>query len=349
MGRRALLLEPGSIVAGQAQAGVVQLDIGFEDSFPNLRFFLPNEHDRLLSCLRTSNVRATEIHSLVGHSNSVLDVVDDLRTPIDLVIHDYSWFCPRITLTTGDHRYCGEPPITTCYACLADNGPDTDATLPLDRLIDRSRHLIGKARSIVAASHDSASRITHRFGRSVSVREWEEPSRYAPCITDNEAESRVPVRVCVVGAIGYEKGYNSLLRCARMAAAAELPLEFVIVGYTCDDKRLLDTGAVRITGCYTESEAVELIKEQQADLAWLPSVWPETWSYVLTQIWKAGIYAVVHDIGAQAERVRTTGYGAVVPLALPTDRLLDLFLKLARPNQALKQPHRSGEAPDAYI
>jgi len=106
-----------------------------------------------------------------------------------------------------------------------------------------------------------------------------------------------------------------------------MPLEFVVVGYTCDDKRLLDTGAVRITGRYAESEAAALIEAQRAHLAWLPSVWPETWSYVLTQIWEAGLYVVVHDIGAQAERVRTTGHGMVVPLDPPPGRLLALFLK----------------------
>ena len=53
----------------------------------------------------------------------------------------------------------------------------------------------------------------------------------------------------------------------------------------------------------------------------------ETWCYALTQIWEAGLYVVVHDIGAQAERVRATGGGLVVPLNLPPDRLLALFMQ----------------------
>jgi GT2 family glycosyltransferase/glycosyltransferase involved in cell wall biosynthesis len=350
MGRRVLLLEPGLTVAGQPATGVVRLDIGFADEFPNLRFSLPNEQHLLLSCLRACGVQVTEVHSLVGHSECVLDIVRDLQAPLDLVIHDYSWFCPRITLTTGDHRYCGEPPITTCYECLADSGADSDTPLSLDKLIDRTSQLMNGARSIVAASSDSARRMTNRFGRDVSVKAWEKPRRFKALVAHNLAEPEGPVRVCVVGAIGYEKGYNSLLRCARMAAAADMLLEFVVVGYTCDDKRLLDTGAVRITGAYTESEAVALIKAQRADLAWLPSVWPETWSYVLTQIWEAGLHAVVHDIGAPAERVRASGHGTVVPLALPPGRLLGLFLEHARPSQAVAtNQRRSGELPNACV
>jgi glycosyltransferase involved in cell wall biosynthesis len=105
-----------------------------------------------------------------------------------------------------------------------------------------------------------------------------------------------------------------------------VPLEFVVVGHTCDDRRLLDTGVVRITGRYSDSEAIALIAAQEADFAWLPSVWPETWCYVLTRIWEAGLQVVVYDIGAQAERVRRNGGGLVIPLNVPLEQLLDLFL-----------------------
>ena len=100
----------------------------------------------------------------------------------------------------------------------------------------------------------------------------------------------------VVGAIGIEKGYEYLLACARHVAAQRLALEFVVVGHTCDDKRLLDTGAVQITGNYEEAEAVELIRAQQAELGFLPALWPETWSYTLSQMWQAGLEVVAFDL-----------------------------------------------------
>ena len=68
-----------------------------------------------------------------------------------------------------------------------------------------------------------------------------------------------------------------LLDCARDADARDLPLEFVVVGHTIDDRALLATGRVFVTGPYAADEAVALIKAQQASLALLPSVFPETW------------------------------------------------------------------------
>ncbi len=122
--------------------------------------------------------------------------------------------------------------------------------------------------------------------------------------------------VCVVGALGIEKGYNLLLACARDAVARGLALEFRLVGHSLDDRRLLTTGVVSITGPYEETDAVALIRAQRADLALLPSIWPETWSYVLTHIWSARLPVMAFDIGTPAERIRRTERGWLLPLAL---------------------------------
>ncbi len=140
-----------------------------------------------------------------------------------------------------------------------------------------------------------------------------------------------------------------MLQCARLVATANMPIEFVVVGYTLDDRSLLDTDVVRITGPYTETQAVALIGEQEADFAWVPAVWPETWCYALTQIWEAGLYAVVHDIGAQAERVRATGGGVVVPLNIPLDRLLTLFLSAAFIRQGVPGPFPTTSSPNEKV
>ena len=123
-------------------------------------------------------------------------------------------------------------------------------------------------------------------------------------------------RVVVLGAIGLHKGYDVLLACARDAAERRLPLEFVVVGHTIDDARLLATGRVFVTGRYEAEEAVALIRAQRGSLALLPSIWPETWSLGLTELWRAGLRVAAFDFGAPAERIRRTGRGLVLPVGL---------------------------------
>jgi glycosyltransferase involved in cell wall biosynthesis len=119
-----------------------------------------------------------------------------------------------------------------------------------------------------------------------------------------------------VGAIGVHKGYEVLLACARDAARRDLALEFIVVGHTIDDARMLATGRVFVTGRFEPHEAAALIAQQGARLAFLPSVCPETWCLTLGDVWRAGLAAVSFDIGAPAERIKRTGCGFVLPLGL---------------------------------
>ena len=212
----------------------------------------------------------------------MLGLAHALDVPYDVVVHDYAWVCPRITLIGPDKRYCGEPGGDACEACYSDVGGKIEEDIRPSRLRLRSQSVLAGARRVVVPSRDVAVRLRHYFPDvTCVVTPWE--SDAAPPPPADRRVSRLRLRVAVVGAIGIEKGYEYLLACARHVATQRLAMEFVVVGHTCDDKRLLDTGAVHITGNYEEAEAVELIRAQDAELGFLPALWPETWSYTLSQ------------------------------------------------------------------
>jgi glycosyltransferase involved in cell wall biosynthesis len=248
-----------------------------------------------------------------------------LDVPYDVVIHDYAWICPRINLMAADKHYCGEPDSDACEACYTDMGGIIDEDIPPSRLRRRSQNVLAGARRVVVPSQDVAGRLARYFPDvACVVTPWESDARSA---APEQRSHRERLRVAVVGAIGVEKGYEYLLACARHTVKLRLPLEFVVVGHTCDDKRLWDTGVVHITGEYREVEANELIRAQQADVGFLPALWPETWSYTLTQLGQAGLEVVAFDIGAPAERIRLTRRGRVVPFGLPPAAMCGILLE----------------------
>jgi glycosyltransferase involved in cell wall biosynthesis len=207
----------------------------------------------------------------------------------------------------------------------------------------RSGAALAASRRVVVATEDGAGRVRRQFpGVRPEVVAWEDDSVLPPMEKRGGSER---VRIVVVGAIGVEKGYDVLLECGRDARRRELPLEFVVCGFTEDDERLMAAGAVFVTGRYAPGEAVALIRSQGADLAFLPSVWPEVWCYALSRAWQAGLAAVSFDLGAQAARIRATGRGAVLPLALPAAGVNDALVRLARllaPRQS-PQPSREND------
>jgi GT2 family glycosyltransferase len=321
-GLRPIVLRPGA--PGRNICRVETADV----PYPNLAYAVPDELPELAKLLRPDRPRHLELHHLLGHNHEVLGLRRMLRLPVDLFVHDYAWFCPRIALVSTGRRYCGEPDVAGCEACVADLGSKLHEDIAVPALLARSAAELASARQVIAPSTDAATRIRRHFpGTAPVVRSLEDDAAPPTAPMPSDAVRRV----CVVGAIGLEKGYEVLLDCARDARARSLPIEFVIVGYTADDKRMLDAGPVFITGEYAEADATALIQAQAAHLAFLPSVWPETWCFALSRAWEAGLAVAAFDLGAQAERIRRTGRGWLLPLGLSARLVNDALLKMQPP------------------
>jgi GT2 family glycosyltransferase/glycosyltransferase involved in cell wall biosynthesis len=291
---------------------------------PNLRFRLPRDGAALLRLLRALRPTALELHHLLNHDPSLAALLARLALPTRLWVHDYGWLCPRLALVDGEGHFCGEPPAAVCAPCIAQWGQAFEPPIDAATLRARSARLIAAAESVVVASADVAARIRRHFAPlRIDIAPLQpDPAPAAPAHRPTAPDRHV----IVVGAIGLEKGYDVLLACARDAAARALKLRFTLVGYSIDDTPLLATGHAFVTGPYQAAEAPALIAAAGGDIAFLPSIWPETWCYALSDAWNGGLDAVVFDIGVPAERVRRTGRGIVLPLGLPPSAVNDALL-----------------------
>ena len=77
-------------------------------------------------------------------------------------------------------------------------------------------------------------------------------------------------------------------------------------------------------------------------MVWLPSVWPETYSYTLSIALQAGLPVAAFDIGAIARRLREVGLGdSLLPLSMATQsgRINDSFLKQVRHSASFRLSH----------
>jgi glycosyltransferase involved in cell wall biosynthesis len=313
-GFRPIILRPTVVLGGAMITSV--------HGHRHLRFALPDEMRALTQFLQNTRPSLVEVHHTLGHDPSIYDAVHGLSVPYDVHIHDYAWVCPRIALLNGLNRYCGEPDLAACETCVARNGNLIGEGIAVAALRQRSAAFLSAARRVIAPSQDTAVRMRRYFPNL--------PVTVVPHGDDAHVvttqPSRATGRICVLGGIGPHKGFDVLLACARDAAARGLALEFVVVGDTVNDRELLDTGHAMITGTYAPAEAVDLVRAQNATLGFLPSVWPETWSLTLTELWQAGLPVAAFDLGAPADRIRATGRGFLLPLGLPPASINDTLL-----------------------
>jgi glycosyltransferase involved in cell wall biosynthesis len=125
------------------------------------------------------------------------------------------------------------------------------------------------------------------------------------------------------------KGAHVLQGLAREASRRRAPFDFRLIGDSPNAKALKQAG-VEVTGFYRAEDLDRLIEEASPHVVFLPSIWPETWSFVLGAALGHGLPVVAFDIGAPAERLRRLGRGHLLPAKLastPAD-LLAAFRRL---------------------
>jgi GT2 family glycosyltransferase/glycosyltransferase involved in cell wall biosynthesis len=305
---------------------------GAAKDYCNLAFTLPAQMPALLALLRRARTGRVILHHTLGHHDSVRGLATALGVPQDIVVHDYASFCPRVNLLNRPEkaaplRYCGEPGLAGCIACCKIRDGGVQDRTPIPQLRARSAAEFSAAARVIVPSADMARRLRRHFpGLEPEVQPWEDDGALPP----PRPPTRGPrLRVAVIGGIGPAKGFDLLLDCAADAKARNLPLDFTVIGGSADDAKLLAAG-IFVTGPYREGEAAALIAQVRPDLAFLPSIWPETWCFALGEAWKAGLRAVVFALGAQGERMQAVGRGVALPLGMPAQRINDMLINPGR-------------------
>ncbi|CAI3930448.1 glycosyltransferase [Commensalibacter papalotli (ex Botero et al. 2024)] len=321
-------------------------NVDIEELYPNFKFNLPSEYDDLLVFLKNRSVLYMQVHHFAGHHVMIRNLLQDLKIEYEMYVHDYMSFCPRISLINKQEVYCGEPnDLTKCQICIGKELFDESEPIHMQKWIDRSEKELQDAKLIIAPSQDTANRIYRHFSsiKEIQIQNLEddrpdlsvEQLSYFSQICNQNQNSQLTTsskrfKVCFIGAIGIEKGFNIVHQLVKDADQRDLPLEFSLVGRTVDDRLFEKTDRLFITGTYQEEEAISLVKQQNADIAFFPAIWPETWCYALSLAWRSGLETVAFDFGAIAQRIKNTQRGWILSSLMAIPEQNDMLLNLCK-------------------
>ena len=300
LGRQATFLR-----LAPAPGGVELCIEGPQEAFA-LRFALPDEHPRLLQTLRQFKVGHIHYHHLLDHAPDICNLAAQLGASHDFTVHDYYSYCPQISLTDHNDRYCGEEGLEQCRQCLqrhpAPGGESIESW--------RARHaqLLSEARYVITPSFDAAQRM-QRFVPTACIQVVPHASLFARPTQHPKPNPRVlasgqRLKVVVLGALSRIKGADTLEEVATLTAIQNADIEFHLIGYPYRNLRALPRSLLTIHGGYQEEELPQLLKSLQADAAWFPAIWPETYSYTLSAALEAGLPIIAPNLGAFAERLQ---------------------------------------------
>jgi glycosyltransferase involved in cell wall biosynthesis len=230
-----------------------------------------------------------------------------------LLMHDFFMACPSHFLLDDTGSYCGVPDISRCRACLANNHQDY-SSLFYSRDITEWRALwggvIGIADEIRAFSDNSLSLLQKAYPALDASRVAVIPHTVTylkhgavkPSYTDT-------LKIGVVGQIGYHKGAEIISEISREIKARGLAIEIVVIGVI---EASCEPSVVSETGFYRHDKLPKLIEESGVNIMLFPSVWPETFSYVVQELMALDLPVACFDFGAPAERLRVYSKGMIL-------------------------------------
>jgi O-antigen biosynthesis protein len=299
---------------------------------PNLVFDIDIDQQLLLESLKTLPLIQMHVHHIIGFDRSFPDFIavmcDKLALPYDVTMHDYYAICPRVHLTDKAGYYCGEPDITACERCVRVNSSHSGGA-SVWQWRYRFSAFLKHARNVYVPNDDVALRLAKYFPDMHSI-----VRPHPQAIPEKTAliarHGGKKLRVGIIGALGPHKGSELILACVRDAKERNLPLEFTIIGYSNIDAIFASYNNVTITGAYEERDLPQLLVNSGCDLAFFSSLVPETFCYTYSSAVSVGLFPVSFDLGAVSQRIKTMGWGEVLPVKTMKhpQQVNDLLLKV---------------------
>jgi GT2 family glycosyltransferase len=278
-------------------------------------------------------VRLSEIfyNNAVSYVSPLL--VSDLMTELKqstqarliLAIHDYYPVCPSYNLINNQGVFCGIPDIRRCKECLPNNrfvAMTPSVSVSIEEWRAKWGQCLSEADTILCFSHSSVELVRRAYPNL-------DPAKFMVCPHQVKI-SRKPrinfnaeLRIGVVGAINYAKGAHIVEEMARLLRDRGLATKIYVIGTFTGNT----SEEIIVTGPYRREELPDIIEELGVNVFLVPSIVPETFSYVTEELIQMEVPLAVFDLGAPAERVSRYPYGRVIR-QINAETALDTLIEL---------------------
>ena len=297
----------------------------------NLRYSIPDE-TFLLNAVKNLSVTDIVYNTAVSfvRPEGIPQLLVNLKrltsARLKVLVHDFFMVCPSHFLIDHQGEHCHVPDMSICSKCLPRNQQGF-ATLFIERDIHRWRAIWGSflaaADEIVTFSNSTAEILLKAYPKvdvskiSVAPHKIHHLTGELPQIT-----STTTLCIGIVGHIGFHKGSAFVQALAQEIKRRNVGVKIVVVGSI---ETNCEPSVVSQTGPYQHAELPGLIEVSGANVMFFPSIWPETFSYVVQELMDMKLPVVSFNFGAPAERLASYPKGLVVDSLDPGSVLDDLI------------------------
>jgi GT2 family glycosyltransferase/glycosyltransferase involved in cell wall biosynthesis len=272
---------------------------------------------------------------LLGMPLSLIRIASEHNVKIVVTLHDGYFMCPDFRLLEMGEKYCdGCTDLHRCDLCLNsryDMKPGFQRTWR-----ETSSEMLKLADKIITPSQyqrDLCARVLAIEKRRIDVIEHALPLRQLAS-TDNSQEIS-NFRVGFVGQVEQKtKGRDVILK--LLQENTNINIEWHFFGEGSDirghlrNANIKPRGKLYYHGYYREGDLPSNLTRAKIATVIIPTIYAESYSYVLTEVWRAGIPAIAADLGAIGERIRRNGGGWLYPLGSEPYSILKILEDISK-------------------
>jgi glycosyltransferase involved in cell wall biosynthesis len=302
--------------------------------------FIDREYDREITyiffdfeeildyILKRFNVKEFIINELVGFDN-IFDVINTLvslknkykNVVFSFKVHDFYAVCPIYTLINQNLQFCNVPEdINYCFECYKNNEIKYEEIPNIKSFGIKEPEDLAEWRKSFSKLLEIMDRVECFSLSSANILEKVYPHikdkliinphkvKYIRKIQRKNCRNE-KLRIAVVGVIRTVKGGHIVYNLADYIQNNNFDIEIHLFGNIMPKylhKRIFYHGR------YNREELPKIIEENCIDLIFIPSIWPETFSYTTEEAIMMDIPVAVFNLGAPAERVREYRKGLIL-------------------------------------
>ena len=251
-------------------------------------------------------INTIHVHHMINHYFDIIDVAKKHNIKSIITLHDLYALCPSINMLYKMKEYCVPLKNKNCSECIYMKTGLRNNIVP-----DWQKEwndFLAKFDQVIVPSKNTKEIINSVFKKikidviphGIDYKD----NGYLSSIDDKEV-----IDVAFVGVVSIHKGGNVL---KELIDNKNSKIRFHLFGSSELPELKKNRSNFINHGKYDRDKLGELLKENNINLVCLLSIWPETYSYTLTESIASGVPVLSFNIGAIADRIKENKYGWVL-------------------------------------
>lgn len=241
----------------------------------------------------------------------IKEITERTKARLVMLMHDYFPICPSINLLTATDKYCREGKNYSCEECFARKEWKRDYACEDISTWHTSWHdFLSVCDEVRTFSEDSFNKVKSVYSDLTQVTLVPHKVEYMPAINKNHKITNT-INIGLLGVLTVHKGRELIKELLEFIAGKDYNIRFILIGKV-DDGSIEASPFFEETGDYSVEQLPQLVLEKDIDLFFIPSIWPETFSYTTEEIMKMNLPVVSYKIGAPAERIAKYAKGCLL-------------------------------------